>query len=590
MGFASLRLPSGIAAGIVDVPGHERFVRQMLAGVGGIDLVLLVVAADEGVMPQTREHMDIVGLLQITRGVVALTKMDLVDAEWLDLVREEVDEYLRDTTLAGAPVVPVSSVTGQGLPELLRELDRVAGLVPEHEARGPARLPVDRVFSVTGFGTVVTGTLVAGRLALGEAVEILPAGLATRVRSLQVHSRKVEEARAGQRVAVNISGLEVEQVPRGSVLAAPGSIKAAYRLDVRLRLLDQAAHPLRHRARLRVHLGTAEVLGRVRLLDREELKPGEETYVQLELEGRVAAARGDRFVVRSYSPMHTIGGGLVVGTDTPRYRRFRAEVMQQLATRERGTPAEMVAEHLAGLRVPVPAGEIAGAVGLPASAAAEALAELAAEGRVAAMEGYYLDAGRFAALVEDMAGRLAAYQAEYPLREGMPREELRSRIGAAWPAKAFNAMLEEASRRGAVATNARSAFLPGFEPGAGMTETVAQALGLVERGGFLPPGWADVVRELNLGAEQGAELLQFLLRTGRLVQIADDCYWHEKTLATARDRVRAYLGEKGEITVGNLRDLLNTSRRFALPLLEYFDRERLTRRVGDVRVPGRALG
>ncbi|HUW63863.1 MAG TPA: selenocysteine-specific translation elongation factor [Spirochaetia bacterium] len=590
LGFASLRLPSGTQAGIVDVPGHERFIRQMLAGVGGIDMVLLVVAADEGVMPQTREHMDIVGLLQITRGVVALTKVDLVDGEWLDLVREEINEYLQATTLAGAPVVPVSSVTGQGLDQLRAELDRVAGTVPEHEAHGLPRLPVDRVFSITGFGTVVTGTLVSGRLATGDAVEILPAGLTSKVRSLQVHNKKVDVAQAGQRVAVNLSGLEVEEITRGSLLASPGSLQPAHRLDVHLSLLAQAAHSLKNRARLRVHLGTAELLGRVRLLDREEFKPGEEGYIQLELESPVAAARGDRFVVRSYSPMHTIGGGTVIENMTPRYRRFRPEVLAQIATREHGTPAEVVAQHLAGLKMPAGTGDIAAATGLELAVTAEALAALVDAGQAVALEGQSLAADRFTVLVGNMTAKLAAYQADHPLREGMPREELRSRVFTAWPAKPFGAVLEEAARRGAVATTARAVHLPGFVPGAEMQDTVERAAGLVGRGGFLPPGWAEVVREMNLGEDQGAELLQFLLREGTLVKVADDVYWHQEALASARARVSEHLRDKGEITVGGLRDLLGTSRRFALPLLEYFDRERVTRRVGDVRLPGRALG
>ncbi|MDA8334267.1 MAG: selenocysteine-specific translation elongation factor [Peptococcaceae bacterium] len=590
LGFASLSLPSLGTAGIVDVPGHERFIRQMLAGVGGIDLVLLVVAADEGVMPQTREHMDIVGLLQITRGVVALTKVDLVDDEWLDLVREEVGEYLQTTTLAGAPVVPVSSITGRGLDELLAGMDRVALTVPEHPASGAPRLPVDRVFSVTGFGTVVTGTLVAGRLSVGDAVEILPEGLSSKVRSMQVHNKKVDAAFAGQRVAVNLTGLEVDDIARGSLLASPGHLTPAHRLDVHLQLLAKAAHPLKNRTRVRVHLGTAELLGRVRLLDREEFKPGEEGYVQLELEGKVAAARGDRFVVRSYSPMHTIGGGTVVENGTPRYRRFRPEVMEQIATREHGTPAELVAQHLAGLKVPAGAGDIAGDCGLSAEVTGETLAFLAAGDRAVAMEGLYLDQARFAALVETMTVKLSAYQADYPLREGMPREELRSRVFTGWPAKPFAAVLEEAARRGAVVLSAKAAHLPGFVPGTAMRETGERAAGLVREGGFLPPGWEAVLKELNLAPEPGSELLQLLLREGLLVKIADDAYWHRETLGEARDLVTGHLREKGEITVGALRDLLGTSRRFALPLLEYFDRERLTRRVGDVRVPGRALG
>ena len=312
LGFAPLRLPGGIHAGVVDVPGHERFVKNMLAGAGGIDMVLFVVAADEGVMPQTREHLDILELLRVQKGVVALTKVDLVDEEWLLLVEEDVRELLKPTHFRHAPIVPVSSVTGAGLKELLDALAGVAAEVNPKPRTGEARLPIDRVFTITGFGTVLTGTLFSGTMHTGDALEIMPSGLKGRVRSLQVHGQKVEEAGAGQRVAVNLTGVEVGQVKRGDVLVTPGAFPAVRRVAAALHLLERAPHPLKNYQRIRFHLGTKEALGRVRLLDRDELRPGDDAVVQIELEEAVVAAVHDRYVIRQYSPVTTIGGGEVI--------------------------------------------------------------------------------------------------------------------------------------------------------------------------------------------------------------------------------------------------------------------------------------
>jgi selenocysteine-specific elongation factor len=308
LGFAPLTLPSGIKVGLVDVPGHERFIKNMLAGIAGIDLVLLVIAADEGVMPQTREHLDIINLLEVKKGIVVVTKTDLVDAEWLELVKGEIEEVLKGTVLEHAPVVPVSALTGQGIPQLLEVIDRMALETPPKLITGKMRIPIDRVFTITGFGTVITGTLWSGRLKAGETVEILPRELTARVRNIQVHGEKVSEATAGQRVAVNLAGVETEEVFRGDVLAEPGLLTASHRIDVKLTLLKHINIALEQRVRVRIHHGTREVLGRVNLLDREELLPGENCFCQLVLETPLMALRGDHFVIRSYSPMLTKSG------------------------------------------------------------------------------------------------------------------------------------------------------------------------------------------------------------------------------------------------------------------------------------------
>ncbi|NLW38104.1 MAG: selenocysteine-specific translation elongation factor [Peptococcaceae bacterium] len=596
LGFAALSLPGVRRAGIVDVPGHERFIKNMLAGAGGFDLVLLVIAADEGVMPQTREHLDIIQLLQVTKGIVVLTKIDLVDQEWLELVQEEVRDFLKGTVLENAPVVSVSSVTGQGIPELLEQIDSMTREVRPRVATGPPRLPVDRVFSITGFGTVVTGTLVSGTLQVGDQVEVQPQGLASRVRSLQVHGEKVEVAEAGQRVAVNLVGLEVEQIERGSVVAGMNSMFPTKRLDVRLLLLKSAPRPLKNGARVRFFLGTREALGRVRLLDQEELKPGSLAYAQLELEKPVVADKGDRFVIRSYSPMHTIGGGTVINPLPGRkHRRFRSDVLNALAARERGTPVELLSQCLPGLSgLPGPA-EVAKSTGLEEEGILEAARELERDGRVKMIiaEGRtYLVAGdvyrRWAAEISDL---LRSYHREYPLREGYPKEDLRSRKFQAIPTKAFQLLLLEMEKDGLIRVSPQVVALPDFDsrPGPDQQKQIDRILGLLREAAFLPPAWTELCRNAGMSEAYGQELLQYLLRTGVMVKITDDLYFLRDVLDQAREKVIGLLREKGEITVGEIRDLLQTSRKFALPLLEYFDREKITRRVGDKRLPGRAL-
>ncbi|HOV79600.1 MAG TPA: selenocysteine-specific translation elongation factor [Bacillota bacterium] len=596
LGFASLELPGGRRAGIVDVPGHERFIKNMLAGAGGFDLVLLVIAADEGVMPQTREHLDIIRLLQVTKGIVVLTKCDLVNGDWLDLVKEEVGEFLKGTFLEEAPLVAVSSVTGKGIPELLNLIEQVAGSIRAKQESGPPRLPVDRVFTVTGFGTVVTGTLVSGSLRVGDVVEIQPQGLSSRVRSIQVHGKKVEAAEAGQRTAVNLAGVEVEQLERGSVVAGPRSVAVTNRIDVRLMLLESAPKPLKNRSRIRFYLGTGETLGRVVLLDREELRPGLSAYAQLHLEENTVAVKGDRFVIRSYSPMQTIGGGTVIDPLPKRkHRRFRSEVLNALATREKGTPEELVEHYLkAGLKLEG-AADIAAGTGLEPNEVEEAAGELVKRGKAKKVEGdsrtLFVFSDFYRRWSEEIIGMLNSYHVQFPLREGYPREELRSRKFQSLSSKVFQQLLSQMERDGLLRVALQSVALKNFKPGPDgkMEKRIEKISVMLRQAGFQPPSWDDVCRAAGFSETEGAELLQYLLRTGEMIKVAEDLYFQKAVLEEAREKVAAYLRDKGEITVGELRDLLSTSRKFALPLLEFFDKEKLTRRVGDKRLPGRAL-
>lgn len=590
LGFAPFRLPSGVMAGIVDVPGHERFIKNMLAGVGGMDLVLLVVAADEGVMPQTAEHLDIISMLQVPRGIVVITKADLVETEWLDMIRDELKKVVAGTIFAEAPIVAVSAVTGEGIAELTALIDETARNIVAREFTGKPRLAVDRVFSITGFGTVVTGTLLGGALSVGDTVEILPKGTTARIRNIQVYGNKVETAEPGQRTAINLAGVEVEEIERGSVLAAPGTLKPSHRLDVRIELLGGAPKPLANRARVRVHIGAAEILARVILLDREELLPGESAFAQLECEEPMVAAKRDRFVIRSYSPMRTIGGGAVIDPLPAKHKRYREDVIAALATREKGTPEEIVGQHLRDAGTLVNTDEIVKAAGYNAVEVTEALKKLLeeAEAKKIPVEGkdFYVAGDLYRRWIKDIHSFLAAYHEKYPLRPGWAKEEMRSKSFAGMPAKVFHHLLKTLEADGVVRVKGENVALYEFTPTlAGKFKETADNIEKAYLGGeFQPPEWQETVRGQDLDQAQAAELLNYLLAQNRLVKLEDNLYLHSDVLDRGRELVTGFLRKKGQITLAEARDLLGTSRKYALPILNHLDRERITRRVEDKRV------
>ncbi len=588
LGFARLELPSGRRAAVVDVPGHERFVRHMVAGASGIDLVLLVVAADEGVMPQTREHLAIALLLGVRRGVVALTKCELVEPAWLALVEDDVRALLEGTTLARAPMVHVSALTGQGLDELRVLLDQ--GL--EHAAarldRGLARLPVDRVFSVSGFGTVVTGTLTSGALQIEDRLELLPSRLPARVRGLEVHGSPVTRAAAGQRVAVNLVGVERAEVRRGDVLATPGALGAHQLLAVRLQVLP--GHVLEHGQRLHLHLGTAEVLCRVTLLEGERIAAGGQGFGLLRLEEPLAAGRGDRFIVRSYSPLATLGGGVVLDVGR-RYRRQRAEDLEALAVAERGDPAELLREALRG-PVPRTLAQAAQMAGLAPQEAAAAAAALLSQGRAVVLGGsgdglLLLEAARWEDLRQRLTQELREYHRLFPLRAGMPREELRRQVLGAAEGRAATAVFATLVAQGLVRSEGEFLSLPGFRPqlSAAVQVQAEHLVSALEAAGLAPPSVGEALEAAGLagGAAQQAELLAFLVSSGRLVRAEGQLYFGARAAAEAASRVRAHLQEHGAMTVAQLRDLLGVTRKHAVPLAEYLDGIHVTRREGDLR-------
>ncbi len=590
LGFAHLELENGIQLGIVDVPGHERFIRSMVAGVGGMDLVVLVIAADEGIMPQTREHLEICQLLGVKTGLVALTKSDLVDGDWLDLVSEEVRDYLNGTFLEGAPVIPVSSRTGDGLPELKEALAALAAVVPEKESEGPFRLPVDRVFTITGFGTVVTGTLLSGGIAVGDEVEILPSGRTCRVRGIQTHGSREERAVAGQRVAINLQGVEHSEVCRGDVVAPAGEFHTTRVVDARLDYLSSAPGELRHRATLRLHSATYEVPAQVILLDRDLLKPGETAFVQLRLKAPVLLLPGDPFVVRAYSPQATVGGGRVLDPAPPRRRRRSDTALALLAALNEGTDEERVRLLVAeGLFSGISQEDIILRSGLPRKRVEAALTPLLSAGEVvlATREPrIFLSGEAFAGLKESLLSAIEGYLRDNPMKEGMGKEELKGRLPRRSDPRFFGPLLLALEKGGKMAIDRDLVRLPCFKRAvdtdqAGLQTKIAD---LLKRGGIEPPTTRELGESLQLGEKELSGHLNLLVRDGRAIKVAGDLYYAPEPLAEIREKLVARLREKGEIIPAEFREATGLSRKFMIPLLEYFDREKVTIRVGDKRV------
>jgi len=586
LGFAWLTLPGGEAVGIVDVPGHRDFIENMLAGVGGIDAALFVVAADEGVMPQTREHLAILDLLEISNGVVALTKADLIDdPEWLELVETDVAGVLEGTALEGAPIVPVSARSGRGLQELLAALEEVLQRTAPRPDRGQPRLWIDRVFTISGFGTVVTGTLLDGSLEVGQEVEVLPQGLRARIRGLQTHKQKISRAVPGSRVAVNLSGVAKTDLARGNLIALPGRLRPTILADVWLDYLPDAALPLKHNTRLKFFCGSAEAVGRVRLLGQEVLEPGESGWVQLELDQPLPLTRGDRFIVRMPSPPATVGGGRVVDPNPGRkHRRFQPQVLARLETLSRGTPAEVLLQALER-RGPLPAREALEASGLGEEAAA-ALDALLAEGAAVVLDrdeglsSARLVASRswWSAMTERIAVQLDAYHRRHPLRPGMGREELRSFLRL--DARVFNGLLARAAREGLLVEQSATVRLPEHQVrlNAEQQRAVDELLARFRRDPQTPPSTKESI------AAVGEEVLSVLLARGDLVQVSPEVLFLASTYEEMVRRVREHIQKEGSITLAQARDLLQTSRKYAQGLLEHLDERGVTRRVGDERV------
>ena len=586
LGFAWLTLPYGEQVGIIDVPGHSDFIENMLAGVGGIDAALLVVAADEGLMPQTREHLAILDLLEVERGVVALTKIDLVEDEWQELVCDEIEQLLKKTHLADVPIVAVSAKTGEGLDSLVTAMSETLRDAPPRRDIGRPRLFIDRVFTISGFGTVVTGTLVDGSLRVGKEVEILPGRIKGRIRGLQTHKTKIEEAVPGSRVAANLAGVEVRDLSRGDVVTNPGTYQPTQLIDVRLQLLSDAVSVIKHDQQVKLFHGAAQRLARVRLLGMETMRPGDQRWLQLVVNKPLVVSRGDRLILRRPSPGATLGGGRVVDAHPARrHRRKDPEQMERLERLLQGTPSQVLAQSLMSLG-PTSLRQAIRHSGLAPDAALQAIEELRATGELIALEDGPLDLsskvlvidGRtWEGLRDRIEWELQSFHQLNPLRAGMPREELKSRLRL--DGKVYSAVIRLAAEKGVVVVD--GAWVRSIHHAITLTTSQQQNVdSLLERfhaSPLSPPS----VKECNQAV--GGDLMAYLLESGRLTQVSPDVVF---TIGVYNEMVEAVchaLDEGGTITVAKARDLLNTSRKYALALMEHLDAIGITVRDGDLR-------
>jgi selenocysteine-specific elongation factor len=590
LGFAWLTLPDGESVGIVDVPGHRDFIENMLAGVGGIDAVLFIIAADEGVMPQTTEHLAILDLLGVSHAVVALTKSDLAESEeWISLVSADVEGLLAGTNLAGSSIVPVSAKTGQGLPELISAVHGMLAEVDPHKDGGQPRLPVDRTFVISGFGTVVTGTLGGGTFSVGQEVEIQPRGLTARVRGLQTHQRKIQHARPGSRVAINLSGVSKDDLRRGDVVASPGWLRPTVLVDTRLQYLRGLERPLRHNTRLKFFSGAADSIARVRLLSHRELPPGETGWAQLELEEPVALVKGDRFIVRNPSPAATVGGGTVVDPYPGRkHRRFRPEVIKRLETMAQGSPSEILHQAL-DRTGPSSRRKLLAETGL-AEDALVILEQLVDDGQVVTLgkrigreapsvaESLVATHSWWSSSVGRLSAVLEAYHAEFPLRIGMPRQALRGSLKM--EVKVFNAFVARAADEELAVEDGAVVRLPTHTAHfSGELERKVEQLLAQFRG---QPYSTPSAKECT--AQIGIDALGLLIGRGDLVQVSDDVLFLPTIYEDMVARIREHLQREGSITLADARDLFATSRKYMQALLEHLDAKGVTKRVGDQRV------
>ena len=574
LGFAWVTLPDGTEISIVDVPGHERFVKNMLMGAGGIDLALLIVAADEGVMPQTREHLAILDLLEVRRGIAVITKRDLVDRDWLDMVSADVEEALEGTVLEGSPVVPVSAVRREGLDDLLQVLARSLNGLPEKPDVGRPRLPVDRSFTMTGFGTVVTGTLVDGCLRSGQEVELQPSGLRARVRGLQTHQKAVDEAAPGTRVAVNLSGIDYQQIERGHVLAAPRWLRPTEAIDASLRLVGGAPRALKHNARVTFYTGASETPARVRLLAAETVAPGDRAWAQVRLDEPVAVVKGDYFIIRDTRT--TLGGGVVVVPHARRHRRFHEPTITRLEALALGSAAEALVGALESVE-PASEAELARAANLSAAEVKKTVAELVSDGRVIRLgedAGLLYSARGWASLAARTREALGAHHRQFPLRAGMPKEELRSRTRM--KQAAFALALARLAAESVLDTTGSDARLLGHrvQLSDAQERDAQRYLELLASNPYSPP--TDRPPE--------PELLQALADQGRVVRTADGPVFLKSAYDEMVKWVTEHATEHASIGIADVRETFGTSRKYTLALLEHMDRTGVTRRVGDDRV------
>jgi len=587
IGFAFLDLPGGEKAGIVDVPGHEKFIKNMLAGASGMDMVLLVVAADEGVMPQTREHLGILSLLDVKNGIVVLTKADLADDEMMEFVRYDLACELKGTFLEHAPVIPVSARTGQGMDELKNLIAEITQGVEQKDTEKPFRLPVDRVFVMEGFGTVLTGTLAEGRISVGEEAAICPGSRTAKVRKIQVHGQNTDTAEAGQRVAVNLSSVKKNEVARGDTLAAPGSMEDTLMLDVKLTLIPGTSRTVKNGSTLHLYHGTRHMLCKAVLLDRDSLQAGESGYAQIRLNEPIAAKRGDHFVVRFYSPVETVGGGAILEANPIKHKRWDKAALHSLAVRENGSLGERIVQAVLEDSPKLPdTGRIARRLYITKEELAAGIKKIAdlseliwIGDKIIVHESY------MAGLLKKMTGQLAGYHAQNPLQAGMRRDELRGRLLPGAELAAADSILKIFAERGVIRLEGQRAALADFRiEFTDAQKKIRQALEeIYAGGGYAVPNLDDVAVRFGKEKETFRQVLGSMLDEKVLVCLSPQIFLHRDHFRGALLAMREIEDKNGAISLGSLRDSLDTSRKYVYAFLEYCDRSNITKREGDLR-------
>ena len=606
LGFARLELPSKVSVGVIDVPGHERFIKNMVAGVAGVDIVALVIAADEGVMPQTKEHLEICQLLGVKHGLVVLTKIDMVDEEWLELVTDDIKEFLKGTFLENAPICPVSAVTGEGIEELLRVLDELVSSVPGKEMKGPFRLPIDRSFTMKGFGTVVTGTAISGNIQVGDEVVIYPKGLNSRIRTIQIHGRESTSAMPGLRTALNLQGITKDEVKRGMVVATPDSLRPSYLIDLEFYYLKSAQKPLKHRTPVRLHVGTAEVIGRI-LINEDELLPGNTYYCQIKCEEPISVLPGDRYVIRSYSPIRTIGGGQVLNPLPRKRKRHKDWMWDELKLLATGTPSEKILLHLdnSGYRG-LSLNEIAIRTGLYGKTLKKELDNLLTKKQIIkfAPDELYMSVKVLEGLMDKALSILEQYHREKPLVEAMPKEELKSKLfpstivqsgkhiehsGKISIQRIFNRIVDLLTKKEKIVAGKDSVRITTHKVRLKEDEEKLKAKleEIFKKAALTPPSKDDALAKVASNKEEFSEaneVFGLLLREGKLVKVKEGIFYHPEVLEEIEKKVINFLKKNKELSVPEFRELTGgLSRKYMIPLLEYLDSKKVTIRIGDKR-------
>lgn len=589
IGFAHLKTGDGRFIGIVDVPGHERFVKNMLAGVSGIDFVLMVIAADDGVMPQTLEHLEICDLLHIRKGIVAITKTDLVDEEWVGVVADDVRKVVAGTFLEGAPVVPVSSVSKAGIKELAEEIIKLAKDTESRNEWGPVRLSIDRVFTMKGAGTVVTGTLVSGTLAVDQELTVLPEGRAVRVRQLQVHGFKRREAGAGQRVAVNLAGVELDEVARGDTLAEPG-LDVSHVIDVKIRAVSRLPKPISNRTRIRLYLGTQEIIGRVKFFDCDELQAGEASYARLRLESPVVCTYKDLFILRDFSAVRTIGGGVVLDSKPSVMRRAKESIGADLKRKEQGGPEELVEQAVADSGfTPVAARDVSSRINLDPAETGRVFDELMQRGVIVGIPGAGKAVSRvaFERLKAMILARFGEYFDKSPKKVWVTQQEIKTKYFPKEDAKSYEHAVRTLVDSGALAVSLSGRGLRHTTGSERILEEEENLRRNIERviseGGFNSPVPSELPPHAKSELLDSNEVFQTLVDAGVIIRLSPNAFLHRDTIEEAKRRTIEFIKEKGSMTISDVREIFGASRKFSVPLLEYFDSQKVTIRKGDVR-------